>query len=181
MNSEEFKNTILPLSNKLFAFAFRILKRREEAEDAIQEVFLKLWKLRNNLRKYRSLEAFAMTVTRNYCLDKIRTTHTVLVEDNYYHNYPVMVDDTADRKLDLKDAVSHVKDIINNLPEQQRIVMHLRDIEGHSYHEISGIVKENVNTLRVSVSRARTKVREELNKLYQNGYKENRTSVAKIL
>jgi len=180
MNSEEFKNKVLPLSNKLFAFAFRILKRREEAEDAIQEVFLKLWKLRNKLEEYRSLEAFAMTVTRNYCLDKIRTTHTVLVENNYY-NDPVMVDDTADRKLDLQDAVSHVKDIINNLPEQQRIVIHLRDIEGNSYNEISKIMKENVNTLRVSVSRARTKVREELNKLYQDGSKESRTSFAKIL
>ncbi len=181
MNSEEFKNIVLPLSNKLYSFAFRILKRREEAEDAIQEVFLKLWKLRNKLKEYRSLEAFAMTVTRNYCLDKIRTTHTVSVEDNYYYNNPAMIDDTADRKLDMKDAVSHVKDIINNLPEQQRMVIHLRDIEGNSYHEISKIMKENVNTLRVSVSRARTKVREELNKLYQNGSKENRISVTKIL
>ena len=181
MNSEEFKNMVLPLSNKLYPFAFRILKRREEAEDAIQEVFLKLWKLRNKLKEYRSLEAFAMTVTRNYCLDKIRTTHTGSVEDNYYYNNPAMVDDTAERKLDMKDAVSHVKDIINNLPEQQRMVIHLRDIEGNSYHEISKIMKENVNTLRVSVSRARTKVREELNKLYQNGSKENRTSVTKIL
>ncbi|MCK4699966.1 MAG: RNA polymerase subunit sigma-70, partial [Bacteroidales bacterium] len=60
MNSEEFKNIVLPLNNKLYSFAFRILKRREEAEDAIQEVFLKLWKLRNKLKEYRSLEAFAM-------------------------------------------------------------------------------------------------------------------------
>jgi RNA polymerase sigma-70 factor (ECF subfamily) len=181
MNKEEFENKVLPLNNRLYSFAFRILKRKEDAEDAIQEVFLKLWKLRNKLEEYRSLEAFAMTVTRNYCLDKIRTTHTVLFEDNYYYNDPIMIDDTEDRKLDLKDAVSHVKDIINNLPEQQRMVIHLRDIEGNSYHEISEIMKENVNTLRVSVSRARTKIREELNKLYQNGSKENRTSVAKIL
>lgn len=181
MNKEEFENKVLPLNNRLYSFAFRILKRKEDAEDAIQEVFLKLWKLRNKLEEYRSLEAFAMTVTRNYCLDKIRTTHTVLFEDNYYYNDPIMIDDTEDRKLDLKDAVSHVKDIINNLPEQQRMVIHLRDIEGNSYHEISEIMKENVNTLRVSVSRARTKIREELNKLYQNGSKENRTSIAKIL
>lgn len=181
MNKEEFKNKVLPLSKKLYSFAFRILKRKEDAEDAIQEVFIKLWKLRNKLEGCKSLEAFAMTVTRNHCLDKIRTTHTVSVEDSYYQNAPAMISDTADRKLDLKDAVSYVKEIVNNLPKQQRMIMHLRDMEGYSYLEISEIMNENVNTLRVSLSRARNKVRKELNKLYKNGSEENRTSVAKIL
>lgn len=181
MSSDEFKKVVLPMSSKLYSFAFRILKRREEAEDAVQEVFLKLWKLRKKLNKYRSIEAFAMTVTRNHCLDKIRTNHYVSVEENYYQNSLVISEESSDKKVDLKDAVSHVKEIINNLPEQQRMIIHLRDIEGYDYEEISKILNENVNTLRVSISRARTRIREELNKLYNNGSKENRTSVTKIL
>ena len=72
MNVEDFKIQVLPLQDKLYSFSLRFLGDSEDAKDAVQEVLIKLWKLRDNLENYRSILAFAMTVTRNHCLDRIK-------------------------------------------------------------------------------------------------------------
>jgi len=72
MDIEEFKIRLLPLKNKFYRLAMRLLYNREEAEDVVQDVFLKVWKMRDGLEKYRSVEALMMTMTRNMCLDKLK-------------------------------------------------------------------------------------------------------------
>lgn len=72
MNAERFKAEVLPIRDKLFRTARRMLEDEADAEDALQEVFLKLWQMRENLDRYDSLEAFATTMTKNRCVDMIR-------------------------------------------------------------------------------------------------------------
>ena len=72
MTIEKFKEDILPMKNKLFRMALRLLKSTAEAEDVVQEIFLKLWSKRETLKEYRSIEAFSMTMTKNLCLDKLK-------------------------------------------------------------------------------------------------------------
>ena len=79
MDTERYKNEVLPIKDKLYRFALRLLGDSEEARDAVQETFLKLWKLRDKLDTYRSLEAFSMTMIKNYCLDKIKARRTVSI------------------------------------------------------------------------------------------------------
>lgn len=66
MNLQEFTSRVVPLKNKLFRFAKRYLEHTEEAEDIVQEVFIKLWLRKEKLDEYRSVEALAMITTKKY-------------------------------------------------------------------------------------------------------------------
>ena len=156
MEVEDFKIQVLPLQDKLYSFALRFLGDSEDAKDAVQEVFLKLWKLRNSLDSYRSLVAFAMTVTRNHCLDRIKAKRTIPIEDNkVYSSQNVNI--TPGDILEIKDLAEIVRKIINELPENQRSVIQLRDIDGYDNQEIGEILKMDANNVRVLLSRARKK------------------------
>ena len=161
MEVEDFKIQVLPLQDKLYSFALRFLGDSEDAKDAVQEVFVKLWKLRDSLDSYRSLVAFAMTVTRNHCLDRIKAKRTIPIEDNKVYSSQV-VNATPGDILEKKDLAEIVRKIINELPENQRSVIQLRDIDGFDNQEIGEILKMDANNVRVLLSRARKKVREEL-------------------
>ena len=165
MNVEDFKIHVLPLQDKLYSFSLRFLGDSEDAKDAVQEVLIKLWKLRDSLENYRSILAFAMTVTRNHCLDRIKARRTVPLEDNKVYSGQV-VNTTPGDILERKDLTEKIKRIIGELPENQRSVIHLRDIDGFDNQEIAEIMSMDVNNVRVLLSRARKKVREELLKNY---------------
>lgn len=165
MNVEDFKIHVLPLQDKLYSFSLRFLGDSEDAKDAVQEVLIKLWKLRDSLENYRSILAFAMTVTRNHCLDRIKARRTVPLEDNKVYSGQV-VNTTPGDILERKDLTEKIKRIIGELPENQRSVIHLRDIDGFDNQEIAEILSMDVNNVRVLLSRARKKVREELLKNY---------------
>ena len=161
MNVEDFKIQVLPLQDKLYSFSLRFLGDSEDAKDAVQEVLIKLWKLRDSLENYRSILAFAMTVTRNHCLDRIKARRTVPLDDNKVYAGQV-VNTTPGDILERKDLTEKIKRIIGELPENQRSVIHLRDIDGFGNQEIGEIMSMDVNNVRVLLSRARKKVREEL-------------------
>jgi RNA polymerase sigma-70 factor (ECF subfamily) len=141
MNQNEFVNSITPFKDKLFRLAKRLLVSTEEAEDATQEVLLKLWNKNEDLGNYNSLEAFAMTMTKNYCLDQLkskRTGNLKLVHDNYNDREP-----SLQKKLEDKDSLNWVEKVINQLPEQQRMIIQMRDIEQYEFEEIAKILDMN--------------------------------------
>ena len=72
MVAKDFKTKVLPVSNKLYRFAARLLSNEDEARDVVQDIFLKLWQKRNGLGEIKNIEAFAMRMTRNRCLDMLR-------------------------------------------------------------------------------------------------------------
>ncbi len=181
MTAEAFKENILPLNTKLLGFAHRFMKDVDDARDIVQEIYVKLWNMRTDLDKYNSVEALAMRMTRNLCLDKIKLKKTVplnemVLEENFE-------DSNEKEKLnEQKLAVQRVKQTIELLDEPQKSIIQLRDIEGYEYQEIAQILNMNVNTVRVSLSRARKKVRENiLTKYYNNGSEKNKSSVREIL
>jgi RNA polymerase sigma-70 factor (ECF subfamily) len=158
------------LKNKLFRYARRILVGIEDTEDVIQEVFIKLWSKRDRLSEYRSIEAFAMVVTRNLCLDKIKARKLRMTTDS---NNEMAIDETPYSKTELRDTIKSVQHYIDSLPEQQRSVIHLRDVEGMEFEEIAEITGMNMNAIRVNLSRARKKVRDALIKRQHYEYSEN--------
>jgi RNA polymerase sigma factor (sigma-70 family) len=158
MTQEEFKIQVFQLKNKLFRFAKRLLENTEEAEDMVQEVFIKLWNMRDKLGGYRSVEALAIVTTRNLCLDKLRARkYTVEKIDNLKDEIEGVMNE---QEHDHSEIINKIHQIIKSLPEQQRMVIHLRDIEGYDYDEIAAILEMNENAIRVNVSRARKKIRE---------------------
>ncbi|HBS13042.1 MAG TPA: RNA polymerase subunit sigma-70, partial [Flavobacteriaceae bacterium] len=160
MNQTEFLNTVLPLKDKVFRLAKRLLVSIDEAEDATQELFLKLWKNKNKLTAYRNVEAFAMTMTKNYCLDQLkakRSNNLKLVHSNYKDN-----NISLEKSIELKDCVNRVHDLIEKLPEKQKIIIQLRDIENFEFEEIGKILDLQPTAVRVSLSRARKTIRKQL-------------------
>jgi RNA polymerase sigma factor (sigma-70 family) len=158
MTPEEFKIEVFPLKNKLFRFAKRLLEHTEEAEDMVQEVFIKLWNKRDKLREYRSIEALAMITIKNQCLDKLRNRkYSVEKIDQIKDEVEEVMNE---EKRDLSDVMGRIHRIIKTLPEQQRMIIQLRDIEGYDYQEIAEILEMNENAIRVNLSRARKKIRE---------------------
>lgn len=166
MRQDEFLSTVLPFKDKLYRMAKRLLVSSEEAEDAVQEVLLKLWKGRSSIENYKNPEAFAMTMTKNYCLDRLKSkqaSNLKIVHSNYQHS------DNVQRQVELSDEMRMVFRAMDSLPEKQRIVMQLRDIEQFEFQEISEMLEINETAIRVNLSRARKAVREELVKQYNYG------------
>ncbi|WP_291097754.1 MULTISPECIES: RNA polymerase sigma factor [unclassified Flavobacterium] len=167
MNRYEFVNLIAPFKDKVFRLAKRLLISTEEAEDATQEVLVKLWSRNSSLDNYNNVEAFAMTMTKNYCLDQLkskRTGNLQIVHDNFIGKEP-----SLDKKIEDIDNLNWVEKIIDQLPEQQRLIIQLRDIEQYEFAEIAKIMEMNETAIRVALSRARKTVREFMIKTHSHG------------
>lgn len=166
MEKTEFVNTVMPFKDKLYRIAKRILISEDEAEDAVQEVYVRLWKSRENLKTYRSPEAFAVTITKNYCLDRLKSKQAgnlKIVHSNYEAK------ESIERNIEAREGVSLVLKIMESLPTQQRIVLQLRDIEQYEFSEIAEMLESNETAIRVALSRARKAVRDEMIKNYNYG------------
>lgn len=169
MNQNTFISLINPVKDKMYRLALRLLISKESAEDATQEVFLKLWNGNDKIKDYTNLEAFAMTVTRNYCLDQLKSkqnNNLKMVHNNYQSNERSIHD-----QLETTDELEQVSLIIKNLPEQQKIIFQLREIEEYEFEEIAEITKMNETAIRVALSRVRKKIRVELLKKHNYGIK----------
>jgi len=180
MLARDFKTDVLPISNKLLRFALQILQNAEEARDVLQDIILKLWQKREELGKVENLDAFAMRMIRNRCLDVIRSRRTVSLEVVKKHHLPDEESSETD-PLEIAETTGLIKRIITGLPDIQRTIIHLRDIEQLEYEEIAEATELNVNAIRVNLSRARKKVRDEILKIQNYGITENTYTAAKVL
>ncbi|MCU0447184.1 MAG: RNA polymerase sigma factor [Microscillaceae bacterium] len=162
MDLQTFKLNVLPARNKLHRFATRLLGSAEEAEDTVQDVFLRMWNMREKLDAYHSVEALAMRITKNICLDKQKSRRNqVLSLDNYSHQAVSSVAN-PERKMEMSNTRSLIEQAISQLPETQKMIIQLRDIEEYEFEEIADIMQADVNYIRVNLSRARKKIREIL-------------------
>ena len=171
MKQQGFLDIINPVKDKMYRLALRLLVSKEAAEDATQDVILKLWNQKHKLKDYTNLEAFAMTVTKNYCLDELKAkknNNLRIVHQNYEHNAI-----SPQRGLELKDELNWINGIVSELPEQQKIVFQLRDIEQLEFEEIMEITNMKSTAVRVALSRARKKIRESLTKKHNYGIAKN--------
>jgi RNA polymerase sigma-70 factor (ECF subfamily) len=147
--------------------AKRFLVSTEEAEDATQELIFKLWKNKDKLANYRNIEAFAMTMTKNYCYDRLKSkqaSNLKLIHSNYKEK-----ETSLDKKLEYMDSVRKVHLLIENLPDQQKLIIQLRDIEQYDFEEICSMLQMKPTAVRVSLSRARKTIREQLTKQHNYG------------
>jgi RNA polymerase sigma-70 factor (ECF subfamily) len=124
----------------------------------VQEVFLKLWNLRDTLDQYTSLEAFAMRMTKNMCLNKLKTNKSSMV-DIMQQNLPATIL-APDKEIEFSHTTSLMDRIINLLPPQQRLVIQLREVEELEIEEIARITELTVNNVRATLSIARKRIRE---------------------
>ncbi len=167
MKQSEFLNVVMPFKDKLFRLAKRLLVSTEEAEDATQEILMKLWSKNESIGKYNNVEAFAMTMTKNFCLDRLKSkqaSNLKLVHSNYSDDST-----SLQKQVEAKDSLSWVEKIMEDLPEQQKMVLQLRDVEEYDFDEIGELLNMKPTAIRVTLSRARKTVREKLMQKHSYG------------
>jgi RNA polymerase sigma-70 factor (ECF subfamily) len=162
MSLEDFTHLILPIKNKLFRFSLRIVGNVAEAEDVVQEVFIKVWNKRNDLANYSNVEAWCMTLTKNLSIDKIRSKHRRADSFKEGFDVPSSNNDNPYHQTAYNDTFDRVQKLLNDLPEKQRMVMQLRDIEGLAYQEIADALNISLQQVKVNLFRARQQIRVQL-------------------
>jgi len=158
MESTQFNTQILNHSDKLFRFAKSILRNVDAAQDAVQELTMKLWEKRHQLDEVKNIQAFTMRSMRNLCLDTIRQNRDedeLPVEFEYSEPNP-------HQQTELRDLATQIRSMINNLPELQRSIIRMRDVEEMEISEIAYVTSITENAVSVNLSRARQKIRDQI-------------------
>jgi RNA polymerase sigma-70 factor (ECF subfamily) len=163
MNSLLFQHTILPIRHKLYRFALRITGQPHDAEDVVQEVMEKIWKTPEaQSEQVQNWEAWCMTLTRNRSIDKNKTLQARrfdsldgLADVQETHANPALT-------LEYQDMAQLIRQYIQQLPEKQRLVIHLRDVEDLSYEEIAKTLDISIDQVKINLHRARKAIRTKM-------------------
>jgi RNA polymerase sigma-70 factor (ECF subfamily) len=163
MTQTDFNTTYLAMRNRIYRLAVSITGSSAEAEDIVQDLYEKLWSRRLPMAGYRNPEAYILTAARNMSLDRIRRRRpTVEVS-------PDVVSSGSDRGEDVKDLANIVARLVDALPEKQRTVMHLRDVECMEIEQIAKVMNIRDTAVRMSLSRARSTVKQQMIKIMNYG------------
>ena len=168
MKKISFRDDVLPLKDRLYRLALRITLNPAEAEDAVQDTLIRVWEHREEWEKIDSIEAYAHTICRNIALDmagKAGRGNVQLSEDTSMFNAQC----SMFNEYEQKERLSLIRKIMDTLPEVQRSIMELRDIEGKTYQEIGNILKLTESQVKVYLHRARTSIRQQAEKIEKYG------------
>ena len=170
MNLEQFKINVLPLREKLFNYSRKMTEETSDAEDIVQEAFLKLWRMREKLDEYHSIDALATEIVKNLCIDRWKSpvhASVGLDEIKVLSGW-----DNPEQTLVANDQVQLIGKIMETLPPLQQTIIRMKDIEGYESEEIAEITGCDIQAVRMNLSRARKRVREVFLQL-TNERKEN--------
>lgn len=167
MDAESFKQRYIPLHKKLYRVAYRLLENASDAEDAVQETYVKLWEKRDELEILRNPESFCIVMIRNLCMDMLRSVR------NRMDSYETMFKDKYDEssligEIEARESLTIIDQLVNTLPEQQQLVFKLRHSDDCSLEEIEEITGLSAVNIRVILSRGRKAIKEQYNIIYSN-------------
>lgn len=153
---QQFQHRILCHSDKSYRLALSILKDENSAKDALQELMMRLWEKRDQLEAITNHQAFVLTSMRNLCLDMLRKPlHTHIIPADAEYNAP-----NPHQQTEQMDMVEHIGNMIDTLPEMQRSILRMKDVEEMDLKEIALVMSMTENAVTVNLSRARKKLRE---------------------
>lgn len=160
MEAEEFKAIFLPLGRMMYAEAVSLLHSRSEAEDAVQDVYVRLWERRGELRRISNPAAYAMTTTRNHCISILNATTRHHAQQLEAANVTAGIErhDPHD-EIESRDRIGKVFEVIGSLPDNQRQVITMHDLEGYTNEEIQRQTGFSTDNVRQLLSRARKAIR----------------------
>ena len=158
MNQETFKNTVFVLKDEMYRFAKRFLVSSDEAEDLVQDLMMKFWQKKDELAGL-NIKSYALKCVKNECLNKLK--HEIVKQnfaDFQLHRSELY-------KMEVNNLKEKIINFISELPEKQKMVIHLKDVEEYEVSEISEILEMEENAVRVNLLRARQKVKEQITQL----------------
>lgn len=159
MDITEFKKKYITCSKTMYWAAYRLTGSSDEAEDIVQETFVRLWTHRGLLDTVGNAEAYSVRMVRNVYIDKRRGQHIDVVASGTENLQIASAEDIA-RRTEQRDLADKTRDIIDRLPEQQRRIVIMKDIEDMTYDEMAGLTGLTVQNLRTLLSRGRKTLRQ---------------------
>ena len=168
MKEISFRNDILPLKDKLYRLALRITLDSAEAEDIVQDTMIRVWNKRDEWAQFNSIEAFCLTVARNLAIDRSQKSEAQNIELTT-ETQEMSDGSTPERQLERSEQMDLVRKLINELPEKQRTIIQLRDIEEKSYKEIADVMRLTEDQVKVTLFRARQRIKAKYNEIQSYG------------
>lgn len=167
MNSDIFNQSVLPLKDKLYRLALSIVKDRTEAEDIVQDVFLKIWSKQDEWELIDNVEAYCYRSIKNLSFDRLESMAARSAEKYNAEMDNMMFIDAKNPHTAFveKEQIDIIFRCVEKLSENQRMVFQLREIEGMSYKDIAKSLDISEELVKVSLFRARRKIKELLEEL----------------
>jgi RNA polymerase sigma factor, sigma-70 family len=168
MDQKDFKIIIKDIEVRLYRVARRILISHEEAQDSVQEIVIKIWERKEIIAQAKNIEAYAITMIKNHCLDRLKSKQANFVRlEDQFADQEDSLEETLTAQNTVEERILRVEQVINRLTEKQRTIWQLRDVEGYSFEEIEAIMDMNATAVRVTLSRARKEIRNQIAKQYE--------------
>lgn len=154
MQAKAFQKLILQVTDQLFRFAYWRVGNRQDAEDLVQETWIRLWKSRKQLDLYEKPVGLAFKVLRNLCMDRQRKQrpNTLPILPNHLELSNSI---SQQRRMELKEDLALIQQKIQGLPELQQTIFFLRHMEEMEVKEIAVHLEIKVNTIHAHISRTR--------------------------
>ena len=157
MTEQAFHTVWMPLQTRFYRMAFYMLESEADAKDAVQELYLKLWNLRDHLEMVQNPSAYGTMLLKNLCIDRIRKARPTEEPDE-----AVALEAPPDTALENRERLREVRKAIDGLPPTQKNLLQLRVFEGLSYEQIAQKTGLSPLNIRVQVSLARKKIKQSL-------------------
>lgn len=168
MHEISFRNDILPLKDKLYRLALRITLDTAEAEDVVQDTMIRVWNKREEWTQFDSIEAYCLTIVRNLAIDRSQRKDAQNVELTSETQQSPDVSTPYDQ-LVYEEDINIIHQLVQQLPEKQRVIFQLRDIEGKSYKEISQFLQITEEQVKVNLFRARQRIKQKYTEINNYG------------
>lgn len=159
-----FKTLYNKYSEKVYFFAMRFLKNKEDAEGLTQDIFIKIWENRENLRTDLSLNSYIFTIAKNTIFNKNRRKINEQAYIEYLKNHLDNIYDKTENDILLNEIKSWIDDTVERLPAKRSYIFKLSRFEGLSYKEISQKLNISERTVEAHIRLALKTIREILDK-----------------
>ncbi|MBR5061500.1 MAG: RNA polymerase sigma factor [Prevotella sp.] len=164
MDAREFKQHFLPHHKLLYRVAYQLTGNAQDAEDLLQDMYLKLWQKRDNLPDKAKKEAYLVTMIRRLYIDQRRLKH--LDTSAELKNEEGLPDEQSlDRQIDSKDEAQQMEKLINGLPERDGKIIQMHLLEDRSYEEIEQDTGLSQSYIRIIVMRTKKKLKQQFQKI----------------
>jgi RNA polymerase sigma-70 factor (ECF subfamily) len=148
----------------VYRLALRLTGDRHRAEDLTQETFLRAWKGRAQLRDVRAQRLWLFRIAANIWKDELRQNRVRSALWSPLPDDAQSLEPTPEHSSELRESLERTLSLLNSLPVQQRTVLYLIAVEGLSVGEVGNILGINTNAVKVNLSLARKRMREQTQK-----------------
>ncbi len=163
MEQIEFEHQVSTLRQNLVRYASQYLSNDAEAEDAVQEALLKLWQLRQRINDAEHMQHLALVVVRNTSVSMLRRRKAVQSVNLDVSSPMLVCSDDVHRQMEIQEMEKHLRHCVSSLPDKQKAILEMRNVEHLSYSEIARIIGSTESSVRGMISRARYSLLQKLN------------------